>query len=189
MCAPAHVEQLSTHSANNKLSTKRLFVTYTDSDGQVRFSSANYIRPNNDQQPKNPCDHQSQCHIFSECVLDPESEQGYYCQCKPGFDGDGFSCTDINECDEGTTYCSPNARCLNLLGHYECKCEPPKVGDGRVCDWDHSANAYQVCARCDPNARCITDDSGQDAYCQCNQGYVGTGTECQHGMFIFSFYL
>lgn len=185
VCASAHNEQLeSLSAANNRLSTKRLFVTYTDSEGQVRFSSANYLRSlTSNETAANPCEDQANnCHIYAECVLDPESEQGYYCQCKPGFDGpDGLSCVDINECDEGTTFCSPNARCLNLLGHYECKCEPPRIGDGRVCEWDQSANAYEICGRCDSNAKCITDESGQEAYCRCNPGFVGNGNECQPG--------
>jgi nidogen (entactin) len=181
VCNAANEERLGSSSALTKLSTKRLFVTYTQSEAQVRFSSANYIRSlENQTESSHACD-LNRCHVYAECVSDQESESGYYCQCKPGFDGDGFECADINECEEGTTYCSPNAQCYNLLGHYECKCTPPRIGDGRICEWEESSDAYGVCSRCDVNARCITDDTGSTSYCKCNSGYSGDGYECQLG--------
>ena len=180
----ANEEKLSTSSALTKVSNKRVLVSYTQSEGQVRYSSANYLRSLDDQTP-NPCD-LNDCNVYAKCVLDQDSEKGYYCQYKPGFDGDGKEFSDINECEEGSTYCSPVAQYYNLLGHYECVCTPPRVGDGRVCEWDSSANAYDVCSKCDVNARCITsDDNGSAAYCRCNSGYVGDGFECRLGKLQF----
>ena len=73
--------------------------------------------------------------MYAECVADAESEAGHYCECKPGFEGDGAECRDLDECEEGATYCAPLADCRNHLGHYECVCAAPKVGDGRTCQW------------------------------------------------------
>lgn len=185
VCHAVHEEKLATSSAFTKLLTKRLFVTYTQSEAQVRFSSANFIKSieNQTESAAAACE-LGKCHTYAECVSDPDSESGYYCQCKPGFDGDGFECVDVNECDEGTTYCSPNAQCYNLLGHYECKCLPPRVGDGRVCEWDQGSSGYDICSRCDANARCITNDDGSTGYCKCNSGYSGDGYECYQGNFL-----
>lgn len=36
------------------------------------------------------------------------------------------SCTDINECEEGTHSCHPSATCVNTEGHFECKCSNMK---------------------------------------------------------------
>jgi len=107
--------------------TKRIWASYTE--GQVRFLSANYLRDLSKNE-SNPCQ-ANKCSLYAECVVDSETDEGYYCQCKPGFDGDGEECYDINECDEGSTYCSPIAECRNMIGYYDCICEAPKVGDGR----------------------------------------------------------
>lgn len=179
VCKGANEEKLMSGSANTKVSTNRLSVSFTEGEGQVRFSSANFLKSQEDQMAS-PCD-TNECSVFAECVNDPESEEGYYCQCKPGFDGDGKQCSDINECEEGSSYCSPVAQCINLLGYSECKCNPPRVGDGRVCEWPENTSANEVCARCDSNARCITNDDGSNAYCKCNAGFTGDGFECQLG--------
>lgn len=80
----------------------------------------------------------------------------------------------MNECEEGATYCSPIAECKNLLGYYECLCEPPKVGDGRTCAWGTESQPGQsVCSRCDRNARCVNEE-----YCECAPGFNGDGFQC-----------
>ena len=184
VCGSLIEEKQSKSSALTKLLTKRLFVQYDES--QAKFSSANFLRSSEDTQV-NPCDN-NDCNVYAECVLDSGAENGYYCQCKPGFDGDGMQCNDLNECEEGSTYCSPVADCVNMLGYYECKCLPPRIGDGRNCEWDSSAPASDICSRCDLNARCITDEEGKSASCNCNSGYVGNGFQCQLGTKVKYFF-
>jgi hypothetical protein len=178
---------LATASAQIKLTTSRLFVTYSNSEDQVRFSSTNGIRAQSDPRP-NPCENNG-CSLFAECIVDEDEEddsqydnnggRNYYCQCKPGFDGDGITCYDMNECAEGITHCSPNANCVNFLGHYECLCLAPHIGDGRVCELPEADNnSYDVCSQCHVNARCVADRTGTPI-CQCNSGYIGNGFECQ----------
>ena len=43
-----------------------------------------------------------------------------------GYDGDGFSCSDINECETGDHECDLNADCINTEGSYTCKCSQGK---------------------------------------------------------------
>ena len=41
--------------------------------------------------------------------------------------------TDINECELGIDNCSPNERCTNTIGSFECMCLPGFTGDGITC--------------------------------------------------------
>jgi hypothetical protein len=176
VCRSRSEQQLSNSSPSTKMSTKRLTVTFTSGESNVRFTSANYLRSANDQEP-NPCD-ANPCDVYAECVVDTESSEGYYCSCKSGFDGDGTTCVDLNECTDGIAYCPAYSQCSNLLGHYECRCIPPYVGNGQECRLDSNTDEKDICARCNYNARCVTNDYGQP-YCQCNQGYTGNGIDCQ----------
>ena len=41
------------------------------------------------------------------------------------YDGDGFTCHDINECEDPvlSKFCVENSECCNLPGHFVCKCQ------------------------------------------------------------------
>ena len=39
-----------------------------------------------------------------------------------GWEGDGFNCNDINECEEGLHNCASNADCNNDDGGFTCGC-------------------------------------------------------------------
>lgn len=115
----------------------------------------------------------------------------------------------MNECREGSTYCSPHAECINLLGGYECKCIPPRVGNGQTCEEEvrvtESADdreeeeqrepettdrgdeededvdtSRNYCNRCDPNAQCGYDHDRSVYFCRCNPGYSGDGLSCEN---------
>ncbi|XP_022080925.1 fibrillin-1-like isoform X2 [Acanthaster planci] len=58
----------------------------------------------------------------------------YRCgDCPPGYEGDGETCADRNECEEGTFLCHPDGACVNTEGSYRCECKEGFAGDGRVC--------------------------------------------------------
>ena len=42
----------------------------------------------------------------------------YDCECKQGFRGNGFNCTDIDECSQNIHNCHENANCHNAHGTY-----------------------------------------------------------------------
>ena len=50
-----------------------------------------------------------------------------------GYSGDGFECTDVNECEAKANSCSMNGACTNTNSSYECACNIGNSGDGKVC--------------------------------------------------------
>ena len=49
------------------------------------------------------------------------------CECNEGFEGDGESCLDIDECADSP--CGQNSVCTNLAGSFECACDSGFSGD------------------------------------------------------------
>ncbi len=193
VCLEENDEKLGQSTALTKLSSKKMFVTFSNSERLVRFTSSNFVKPVDDPTP-NPCE-TNDCHTYAECVADVAADDGYFCHCKPGFSGDGRHCNDTNECAEETTHCSRFAECINLLGHYECKCLPPRVGDGRACELRDANGDVQdtdrdedndVCSRCDVNANCVFDENRGVRYCRCKPEYLGNGYTCRYGKTIYS---
>ncbi|KHJ80423.1 calcium binding EGF domain protein [Oesophagostomum dentatum] len=67
-----------------------------------------------------------------DCSPDATCENGI-CQCKEGFEGDGFNCTDVNECLRAPYLCDKNAECMNREGSFICTCLPGFAGNGYNC--------------------------------------------------------
>lgn len=58
------------------------------------------------------------------------------CECDSGFKGDGYSCSDIDECSNDPSLCE-NGQCLNYPGSFRCECEMgfmhPSDGNEQSC--------------------------------------------------------
>jgi Tol biopolymer transport system component len=57
---------------------------------------------------------------------------GGACRCADGYEGDGQTCSDVDECATGND-CSPSGECLNTPGGYVCTCRDGQSGDGETC--------------------------------------------------------
>jgi hypothetical protein len=68
---------------------------------------------------------------------------GTTCACDTGWEGDGLTCTDVNECMTDNGGCDPNAACFNTEGSRNCGCNTGYVGDGVTCRrvWEPRGNA------------------------------------------------
>ncbi|ETE56998.1 hypothetical protein L345_17290, partial [Ophiophagus hannah] len=59
------------------------------------------------------------CNLNANCLNTPGS---FRCACQEGFSGDGYSCSDVDECADNVNLCE-NGQCLNAPGGYRCECE------------------------------------------------------------------
>uniref|UniRef100_A0A3Q4HC04 EGF-like domain-containing protein n=1 Tax=Neolamprologus brichardi TaxID=32507 RepID=A0A3Q4HC04_NEOBR len=101
------------------------------------------------------------CNPNADCVNTPGS---YRCACKEGFNGDGFSCSDMDECADNVNLCE-NGQCLNAPGGYRCECEMgfTPTEDSKACQDIDECNFQNICVfgTCQnlPGMfRCVCDD-------------------------------
>lgn len=92
--------------------------------------------------------------------------------CPMGFSGNGYYCTDIDECAINNGGCALGVVCENTHGSYHCgSCPSGFQGDGRVCIPTNTP----VCpsSQCHSVAFCIPSQTG--VICSCPSGYTGNG--------------
>ncbi|CAO2590537.1 Nid2 [Lemmus lemmus] len=171
--------------ATQQLTVDRAFALYSEDEGVLRFAVTNQIGPvevDSTRAPVSPCyDGSHTCDTTAKCR--PGAGIDYTCECTPGYQGDGRSCVDVNECATGFHHCGPNSVCVNVLGSYRCECRSGYefADDQHTCvliappsnpclDGSHS---------CAPagQARCI-HQGGSSFSCACLPGFVGTGHQC-----------
>ncbi|XP_010605410.1 cubilin [Fukomys damarensis] len=119
------------------------------------------------------CSLRSPCASLVQCFNTPGS---FYCgPCPKGWQGNGYICEDINECEINNGGCSmtPLVRCVNTPGSFLCEdCPPGYQGDGKVC------TAIDIClvnnGGCHPHAQC-SSSHGLLPLCTCAPGYTGNG--------------
>ena len=104
------------------------------------------------------------CHQYATCI---DTEPGYRCECNTCFTGDGFTCTDINECLNDP--CGEHARCTNETGSFSCACLPGYEGDAMQDCSD--INECTAGTPCGTNALCLNNNGGYT--CQCSPGFEG----------------
>ncbi|EDV19178.1 uncharacterized protein TRIADDRAFT_62392 [Trichoplax adhaerens] len=108
------------------------------------------------------------CSSFATCLNRTENETFYLaCQCLDGFDGDGFSCQDINECNNSQLCSLPHQICINTNGSYYCKCDQ-QTSNGSY--YQHNCTKCQLA--CKNGGGYCRLDKKQKPYCLCPSGFV-----------------
>ena len=128
------------------------------------------------------------CHEEAMCS---NSYGSYNCTCNEGFRGDGFNCSDIDECVEGTDECHEDAWCNNTYGSYECYCNDGFYGDGFECidsdecgEQDEAGEYMNITDHLYMSHNCsefgyCTNTIGSYNF-TCNDGLFGTGMCCMN---------
>ncbi|XP_064604743.1 stabilin-2-like isoform X2 [Liolophura sinensis] len=129
----------------------------------------------NCEMKKNVClRHALVCHAHSVCVKDSTRTS---CVCKPGYEGNGVSCQEIDPClraDRGG--CHPQATCKKTgPGMHQCTCDQGWVGDGTY--YCYRSTPCVSSYTCHNNATCKAVAAGEYV-CICDKGFQGNGTFC-----------
>lgn len=112
-----------------------------------------------------PCP-SSSCHKDARCSR--IDWQHYNCTCNEGFTGDGYNCTEINECE--THRCSFGGTCHDYVNHYNCTC-PSGYHNGTDCTLIN----YCLSNPCQHDSTCEPVRNGYN--CSCPAGYTGVNCE------------
>jgi len=161
------------HAAESiSVKVARVYIIYGEDEEIVRYAWTNEAHQG-DHGPADPCLGYNDCATDAMCL--PESGGQYRCECPAGFAGDGYYCSDIDECYRGDHHCDENAECTNTPGSHDCTCMQGYKGDGMICYREQSCSELL----CHTYAQCYHEE-GQDAMCECNAGYIGDGeNECE----------
>lgn len=143
--------------------------------------NANFIvHPNNSRDciPKFACASGHGCeHI---CFID-NTTNTQYCSCNRGYNlqGDGISCTDANECTDGTDLCKQI--CTNTEGSYTCSCSQgyTLLADSYTCEDIDECSVNATACNQGPGEKCFNLPGGFKCDCNNNQGLVRINGTCQ----------
>uniref|UniRef100_A0A3Q0RB25 Nidogen 1 n=1 Tax=Amphilophus citrinellus TaxID=61819 RepID=A0A3Q0RB25_AMPCI len=183
-----HGETLRDMKATQMLSVDQIFVTYNPDQQLIRFALTSKIGDINGGQPQeNPC-FTGRHGCDTNAVCRPGGGTQFTCQCASGFNGDGRTCYDIDECREDPQRCGPHAVCNNQPGTFRCECEEGYQfgSDGQTCT--KVTPPADLCRTCDDPQRASCSHTGGLSYvCTCLKGFTGDGRicrdidECQQG--------
>ncbi|XP_046860220.1 fibrillin-1-like [Xenia sp. Carnegie-2017] len=107
-----------------------------------------------------------ECHQHADCH---DLYVGYRCVCRRGFTGDGWNCSDIDECQEDDVCQNDLRKCENILAMYACPCDRgyKEGGSGLCTDIDECSEFTATCPR-----HAICKNNIGSYTCTCKNGYV-----------------
>ncbi|XP_060791129.1 EGF-containing fibulin-like extracellular matrix protein 2 [Neoarius graeffei] len=102
----------------------------------------------------------------------PGVSSGAFNPCPVGYEAQGESCIDIDECELDMHDCQPSQQCINTLGTYTCQCPDGYRKIGQECV-DIDECMYRYCQH-----RCVNYPGSFS--CQCEPGFqlAGNNRSC-----------
>src|SRR5262249_52267536 len=88
--------------------------------------------------------------------------------------GNGFTCTDIDECAANMDNCSANAQCTNTPGSFTCACNTGYSGNGVTCTDINECTAGTD--NCQPAETCVNTQGS--FVCQCQSPSLMCSGQC-----------
>ncbi|XP_063285552.1 uromodulin-like [Pelobates fuscus] len=121
--------------------------------------------------------HCSDCHANATCDKFTDS---YICSCKDGFIGDGFTCSDIDECAYSWSNNCSSGMCKNTFGSFICNCSSGYYRASETSCIDINECSNPELNKCDPSAACYNYPGTYS--CVCPPGISGNGFFCDTGL-------
>ncbi|XP_035536186.1 stabilin-2 [Morone saxatilis] len=99
------------------------------------------------------------------------------CMCRPFYEGDGFTCTEMDMCQIWNGGCAKGAKCSQTGEKVSCTCPKGHTGDGFNCQpIDRCSLADN--GGCHEHATCTPTAPGKSR-CTCKDNYIGDGVTCE----------
>uniref|UniRef100_A0A8C7TUL2 Nidogen 1 n=1 Tax=Oncorhynchus mykiss TaxID=8022 RepID=A0A8C7TUL2_ONCMY len=132
-----------------------------------------------------PIDHcqrgTNNCDIPERARCSYTGASAYICSCLSGFVGDGYTCRDIEECEQGR--CHRDAVCYNSQGSFTCQCRPGFHGDGFQCTPGSPEHEKTQCER-DRESIQVSSNTGSFSFFRPRPAVSQYGPTCdQHGAY------
>lgn len=118
-----------------------------------------------------PCNDVNICNTHAQCLRNATTRT-YYCQCNPGYEGDGFECLEIVETScLKLNNCDRFAKCQQdeSTGHGSCVCNYGYQGDGISCIYTGECTSDSDCRE---NEECMFDERTEGYNCRCIRDFV-----------------
>ena len=152
--------------------------TKATQNGQVNFNNAFFNQAKSLQStpaptPQQPVPTEAADYCANgahRCAANAECSQGAtgaICTCNDGFQGDGYNCNDVNECNQGNPCQGSKMECTNTMGSFLCDCATGYTKQGLGCvDRNECQDGSNTCGS---GSTCINTDGSYT--CECGAGF------------------